>query len=150
MNTNNGYILTDSIPSIFNGIFSDVEKIINNKYPIQNESISTRLKVDVEDFEDKYVLKANIPGIANENIDIQIEKNSLKLNVKSARENKESSQKFLLRERTAISASRVLNFPVNISSEGVNATLKDGVLTVEIKKEEPIKPKKIDVISLNS
>jgi HSP20 family protein len=108
------------------------------------------LPLDVSETEDEYLVKASIPGIKPE--DLEITYNSKMLTIKGefkAEEVKEDVQ-YHLRERRYGSFARSLTLPAAVKSEAIEARCEAGVLTLKLPKTEEVKPKKIAVRSAES
>ncbi|VAW57088.1 hypothetical protein MNBD_GAMMA07-32 [hydrothermal vent metagenome] len=130
-------------------IFDQLQHEIYHSRP--NKNLNQRLKnnwapaVDIKEEENQFVLIADIPGVNPEDIDIQIENKTL--TIKGERNlSQTSEQENLTRiERKQGTFYRRFTLPEGISSNSINAKSSNGVLTVIIKKQEEIKPKKITV-----
>ena len=91
------------------------------------------------------VLKAEVPGIRKEDLDLRVEDNTLTLSG-SRREDKDVRKEHYHRvERAYGTFSRSFSLPSTIDTGKVRADYKDGVLTVTLPKTEEAKPKQIDV-----
>lgn len=104
-------------------------------------------KVDVEKEKDAYKVTADLPGIARENINIEMEDNLLTIEVKKDEEKEEQDQEkhFLHRERKVVNTSRSIRLS-DIDEDKISAKLEDGVLTVMLPMmEEVSKKKSIDI-----
>ena len=79
------------------------------------------------------VVKAELPGVRSEDINIHLDKDSLSISGKHVREEKVEEEDYFRRERFAGSFSRVIPLPKEVSEEDVKAEMKDGLLTVGVK-----------------
>jgi len=106
---------------------------------------ATTLPIDVFDRDGKLVVKAAIPGIAPENLDIQIEGNVLTIRgeVKSEYENQDV--KVYRREMSYGSFARSIRLPDDIDIEHADAEFDNGFVTIAFPKLEEEKPKSIQV-----
>lgn len=95
------------------------------------------------------VLRAEVPGVHPENIDIQIKDDVLTLSVEKQPEfsdiDEKSKFKSLRNERQQGQHSRSFQLPFRVDADQVKADYKLGVLTVQLPKSEVEKPKKITV-----
>ncbi|MCB0339470.1 MAG: Hsp20/alpha crystallin family protein [Bdellovibrionales bacterium] len=103
------------------------------------------LALDVKEFEDKFVISADVPGVEKEAVDISIEKNVLTLKVTKEEESEESTKNIIRKERWVGTQSRSLVLSEVVDSESISADLKDGVLTIVLPKKPEIQPKKIQI-----
>jgi len=99
-----------------------------------------------EDDHNLYV-RAELPGVAPENIDITTKQNNLiiKGERKIATEGEKVS--YHRKERDAGNFRRIISLPTRVDSDKVTATCKNGVLTVTLPKAEEVKPRQISVKS---
>ena len=105
-------------------------------------------RMDVAEYQDKYVIVADLPGKATSDVDITLHNSHLSIGVTSQVEVERSADRgvrFILRERRSGTMRRTVQLPHATSEKNVEATMKDGVLTVTIKKDESSTPKKIAV-----
>jgi len=96
-----------------------------------------------EDRENIFV-EAEIPGLAIENLDIQVKGDELTI----SGERKPAVAEGLTyhrRERGTGAFRRVVRLPVEIDANKVDASLRDGVLTLRLPKAEAVRPRKIEV-----
>ena len=101
--------------------------------------------VDIYEEDDKFVIKAEIPGVKKEDIDIQIENNILTIKGERKIEKETKKENFHRAERYYGSFQRSFTLPGIVAQEKIKAKLDNGVLTIEIPKKEEVKPKKIAI-----
>jgi HSP20 family protein len=101
--------------------------------------------VDVSETEDQFVVRAELPGMSHEDIDINVQENVLTLKGEKKQEKKEEKENFHRLERTYGSFTRAFTLPAGVKPEDIKATFKDGVLEVSMPKAEEAKPKKIAI-----
>jgi HSP20 family protein len=100
---------------------------------------------EIRESDDAYVFKADLPGVADEDLDISITGNRLTVSGKREAEAREESDRFYAFERMYGSFSRSFTLPEQIDSERVDAALDAGVLTITVPKRPEAQPKKISV-----
>ena len=103
------------------------------------------LALDVAETEDKFIVKASLPGISPDDLDITFTDNVLTIKGEIKQEQDIEEGKYHLRERRYGMFQRSIALPVPVNADKIEATYKDGVLTLSIPKVEEIKPKKISV-----
>lgn len=108
------------------------------------------LPLDVVEDEQGYSVKASIPGINPDNLEITLENDVLTIKGEVKEETESENARYHLRERRVGSFSRTINFPVTVNGDDVNATVEQGVLTLRIPKAEAIKPKRITIHSVGA
>ena len=101
--------------------------------------------VNITEDKDKYYLRAELPGIKADEIDIQVNNKSLTISGERKIKSEADNVKYHRREREAGKFSRVVGLPAEIDENGVDARMVDGMLMVEIPKSEAAKPKQITV-----
>ena len=100
--------------------------------------------VNLTETAEAYVLRAELPGVAAENLDIQTMGRNITISGERMIE-VEPSAKYHRRERESGRFSRAIALPGDIDRDRVSAVLKDGVLQVTIPKAEAAKPRKIEI-----
>jgi HSP20 family protein len=101
--------------------------------------------VDIYEDKDGVVLKAELPGMKKDDIDVRVENNVLTMNGQRKREQEVKEDGYYRCERSYGSFSRSFSLPTTVDVKKINASYKDGVLTVSLPKLEEAKPKQIDV-----
>ncbi len=104
-----------------------------------------RVALDMYQTEDEMVVKASLPGLTTEDVDISIENNVLTIRGEADESTEEKQGDYILRERHSGSYSRNVRLPKNLTTAKTEATFEDGVLTVTIPKSEDAKPETIKV-----
>jgi HSP20 family protein len=111
------------------------------EWPVEYE-LPTRIPyVDVVDSGTEYVVKAELPGLKKENVQIEVGTNEVSLTAKSEVEKEERGKTYLHRERAFSTFRRRIGFGESIDTEKVSASMAEGVLEIKLPKLEP-KPKK--------
>lgn len=101
--------------------------------------------VDIVETEDELIVKADLPDVPLEDIDVHLENGTLSLKGERKFE-KESAEKGYHRiERSYGSFMRSFSVPSSVDTEKVSADYKNGVLTVTLPKKEAAKPKQVKV-----
>ena len=103
--------------------------------------------VDIEEEEDKYLIKADLPGVDKKDIEVSLDNGVLSIRGEKRTE-KESGEKGSKRHRTERfhgTFARSFTLPTQVKADQVNASYKDGVLNLVIPKAETAKPKSIDI-----
>ena len=103
--------------------------------------------LDVAEDAGSYTVKASLPGIKPEEVEITLDKNVLTIKGASKDESEKTEGTYHLRERRTGSFSRSVSLPANIDSEKIEAVNENGVLTLRVPKAEVAKPKKIAVVA---
>jgi HSP20 family protein len=101
--------------------------------------------LNVAQYEDRYVVTAEIPGMKTEDLQINIEGDTLSLRGERKPYELAGDASYHRRERAVGAFQRSITLPGNIDPDTVKATYKDGVLTVALQKEKAVKPKQIQI-----
>jgi HSP20 family protein len=128
----------DDVPTFFNKnwgfpkVFTDeFDKIFNGK-------------CDFEEFEDKYAIDLEVPGVEKNEINISLKDDDLKISWNRKKENKEGDKKNSRYKRREGSFTR--SFTVKgADPDKINAELKNGVLKIVLPKFEEAKSKRIEI-----
>ena len=100
------------------------------------------LSCDIVDEGDKYVIKAEMPGVKKDEIKLNVFDNSLEISAQHKEEEEEKKKNYLKKERSEISYYRVLPLPEKVVSDKTQAKLTDGILNITLQKATPTpKPK---------
>jgi len=107
----------------------------------------TSPRVDVYETDDKVVVKAEIPGVSKEDLNIFVNENLIRISGQTKRENEFTDENAYHSERYYGSFSRTIPLPVEVKSEEAKASYKDGILSITMPKVQPAKSKgrKIDI-----
>ena len=100
---------------------------------------------EVKETKNEYVFKADLPGIAEKDLEISLSGNRLTVSGKREAEKREEEERFYAYERIYGSFTRSFTLPDGADAEHVKADLKNGVLTLVVPKMPEVKPKKIAV-----
>jgi HSP20 family protein len=101
--------------------------------------------VDILESEHELVVKADLPDVKPEELDIRVENNILTIRGERKFEKKVDEKKYLRVERSYGSFARSFSLANTVNAEAIKADYKDGVLTLTIPKREEAKPKQIKV-----
>jgi HSP20 family protein len=104
--------------------------------------------VDIKEESDKFVLHADIPGVKPEEIDVSMEDGVLTIKGEKKTEAKTEQEGYKRVERTYGSFYRRFSLPDTANAEEISAKSLHGVLEIVIPKREAVKPRKINVSTL--
>ena len=106
--------------------------------------------VDITEDQNSIVLKADIPGIDPNQLDIRVEGNTLTLKGERKFEKEDKKENFYRMERSYGSFSRGFTLPHTVQADRIEATYRNGELKVVLPKREDAKPKQIRVKTTES
>lgn len=102
-------------------------------------------RVDITETDNSFNINAEVPGIKIEDVKINIEDHVLNISGENKLEKEEKGKKIHRIERFYGNFSRSFTLPENVDEEKIDATFKDGLLTLTIPKTEVKKPKSIEI-----
>jgi HSP20 family protein len=103
--------------------------------------------LDVVEKEESYIVKASVPGVAPEDVEITLTDNVLTIKGETKEDKEDKQENYHLRERHYGSFMRSIKLPATVDADKVEAVNEHGVLTLTLPKSEAVKPKKITVKS---
>ena len=106
------------------------------------------LAVDLVETDESFVVKASLPGIYPNDLDITVEDDMLNIKGETKVDQDFEENSYHIRERRFGNFSRSLRLPTAIDADKIEAVYEHGVLTLTVPKAEAVKPKKIAVRSI--
>jgi HSP20 family protein len=124
-----------------------VDRLFDNASPDREWTQSTMwgLAVDVVENKDDFIVKASVPGINPDDLDISYADDTLTIKGEITSDNEVKENQYHLRERRFGSFSRSISLPTKIKGDAVEASYQNGVLTLRLPKAEEVKPKRITI-----
>ncbi len=111
----------------------------------QFEARGFGLALDVEESQEAYIVRANLPGVPLADISVNIHEDVLTIAGETASDERGEDSRLLIRERRSGKFSRSLRFPTVVNGEAIEASFVDGVLSITLPKAEHVKPRQIPV-----
>lgn len=111
------------------------------------EVAEPKMRIDVSEKDNAYVVKADIPGVKKEDINVRIDGNVVQIDaeVKREKETKSDSGKVLRSERYWGNVSRTFSLAHDVDDAKAHAKYTDGVLTLELPKKTSEQTKKLAI-----
>jgi len=106
---------------------------------------SLRLALDVFEDDLSFNVKASLPGIDPEDIDISFSENTLTIQGETRGESEDENAKCHLRERHYGKFMRSITLPAAVNDANISADFADGILTLSLPKADEVKPRRITV-----
>jgi HSP20 family protein len=100
---------------------------------------------EVKETKDAYVFKADLPGVRDNDLNITITGNRLTIAGKREAEKQEQHDTYYAYERSYGSFTRSFTLPEGVDMNAVAADLKEGVLSLSVKKKPEAQPRKVEV-----
>jgi HSP20 family protein len=101
--------------------------------------------MDLVEAEDHFLLKADLPGLTEDDVSIEIDDGALKISGERKAEHEASERGWYRVERAFGSFARTLSLPEGVDADAVNAHFENGVLEVRIPKPEQRKPRRVAI-----
>lgn len=111
-----------------------------------NEAQSWGLPIDVVEKQDAYVVRASIPGIDPEALDVTLTDNVLTIQAESKAQSEETQdERYVLRERRYGRFTRSISLPMPVEADKIEASCANGELTLTLPKAEAVRPRRIAI-----
>jgi HSP20 family protein len=101
--------------------------------------------MDLVETDDHYVLRADLPGLSQDDVNIELESNVLTVSGERKTEHEQHAEGYYRVERAFGAFSRSLTLPEGVDAEAIQANFDRGVLEVRIPKPEERKPRKVAI-----
>ena len=101
--------------------------------------------MDLVETDDHYVLRADLPGVSEGDVKIELDDNVLTISGERKSAHKETKEGYYRVERAYGSFSRALTLPEGVDADGISANFDRGVLEVRVPKPEQRKPRKVTI-----
>ncbi len=131
-----------------NSMFGEFEPVTSRLLPAGagEEVMKTATpSIDIQEIENKILVTADVPGIEKEDITVNIHGDVLEITAQKKKEKEEKGEGYLRRERSYTKFYRKIALPGEVDPDKVDATLKDGVLKIEMEKSVLPDVKQIEV-----
>jgi HSP20 family protein len=127
--------LQDRMGQLMEGLFGLVPSAVAMRMPMA--------PADIEETDDAYVVDLDLPGVAPEDINLEVRENELRI----SGEIKEKERKGVMRRQTRPIGQfeHVVALPGEVDPDKVEAKLHDGVLSVGIAKSQARQPRRIEI-----
>lgn len=108
------------------------------------DSNKDNFKLDIKEDDKSYKVISEMPGVKKENINIDYEDQNLTINVKKEDKINEENKNYIRKEIKSFNSKRTIRIP-NIDSKNIKASLKDGILEIELPKDKTQLSKRIEI-----
>lgn len=129
----------------FKDMYESMSKMFENfeetGFPVQTQN----LPLDIQETEDQVIVKADMPGVNKDHIQVKVRDQTLQIAAKGEKEVKEEGKDYIRHERSTKSYSRRVGLPSSVDSSSAEAEYKNGVLTVTMEKQDNSRDFSVDV-----
>ena len=128
----------------------DLSTVVNDFFrifPVNLAGVEVFPKIDVHEDNKAVHVKAEIPGLEEKDLNVILKENMLTISgeKKEEKTDEDAKRNYYHCERSFGSFSRTIPLPEGIKADEVKASYKNGILDIELPKQEEVKPKKIMV-----
>ena len=135
-----------ALPRQFDSVSRELDEVLEHFMGNRPEGMATlQAPATVWEEEGHWCVEVDLPGVRLEDIDVTLEKNTVRLI--AGRQPPRQEGKFFHQERAYGRIHRVIALPETVNSEAIEAGLKDRVLRLTLAKRAELQPKKIQVKS---
>ena len=114
-----------------------------------NTDRSWAVPLDVVEDDGHIVVKASLPGLQVDDIDVTIEDGVLTITAETSTESEDNNENYLVRERRSGKFRRALRLPKTADADKADPKFEHGVLTITLPKLEEAKPKRLSITAAN-
>jgi HSP20 family protein len=123
----------------------EFDRLLEDVFPAAEREQVLAPPVDVYETESEVVVKAELPGVKKEDIEVTIKENAVHIKAERKEEREEKTENVHRVERFYGRIERIIPLPVEVKTEEAKAEYKDGVLEIRIPKVKVTKEAKIQV-----
>ncbi len=133
---------TVSFEDVINEVFNFAQTV---EKTAKNHLYDNRIKANVYEEEEKFVITAALPGISKKDVDIQLKEQELILTVNTPDQESETTDQHLWTEYNYSKAERSFRLSRAIDTQSIHAKMSNGVLTITLAKKPTFVPQTIAV-----
>lgn len=126
-----------------------VERLFDDFAPTRSmrggDATELTFPIDLSESEDQVVVKAVLPGVRPEDVEITVSEGVLTVRGEARQETTEEKENFYRREIRFGSFARSIPLPSRVNQDSAEAEFKDGILTIQLPKAEESRPRSIRV-----
>jgi HSP20 family protein len=131
----------EPVSDLFQGLFRPLRGMA-----LADEPDLASMKIDVTENDKAYTVKAELPGVAKDDIDVQVTGNTVSINAKIERNTEQKNgERVIRRERYSGAISRSFSLPGDIDDASATAAYQDGVLSLTLPKKAQVGQKKLTI-----
>ncbi|KWA47666.1 Hsp20/alpha crystallin family protein [Burkholderia multivorans] len=131
----------EPVSDLFQGLFRPLRGMT-----LADEPDLASMKIDVTENDKAYTVNAELPGVAKDDIDVQVTGNTVSIYAEIERNNEQKDgERVIRRERYSGAISRSFSLSGDIDDANATATYQDGVLSLTLPKKAPVGQKKLTI-----
>ncbi|HXD57819.1 MAG TPA: Hsp20/alpha crystallin family protein [Thermoleophilaceae bacterium] len=128
---------------------TEFNRLFDTLFQPVNSSQRWAPAMDLVEADDHFVLKADLPGLADDDVNIEVQDGTLTISGERKSENEKREKGWYRVERSFGRFSRSLSLPEGVDADKIEASFDKGVLEVRIPKPEERKPRRIEIGASN-
>lgn len=128
----------------FYSLSSDLDKWFDESF-YRPTSITFNPRMDISEHKDRIEFSVDVPGLSKEDIKLNIEDNILTISGEKKKEIKEGVNGYYKTERSYGKFERSLSLPEGMDTSNIEASMKNGVLGIVIRKKSELKSRQVDI-----
>jgi HSP20 family molecular chaperone IbpA len=113
-----------------------------DEFPAINRSTPA---VDVREEDDRYVIEAELPGLKEEDVKVNLSNGTLTISSDKEEKKEDKDRGYIMRERRSFAFRRSFRLPADAKPEDIKAEFTDGVLEIDVPRAPKAKPKRIPI-----
>jgi len=122
-----------------------LDRFLNDFDRPTSNTVSFRPAVDIFEEKNEYILRAELPGVAKENVKIEVKEKHLTISGKKESTPKSETNEYRYVETHYGSFSRAFELPKNVNGDAVKAEFTNGVLVLHIPKVPEASPRTVEI-----
>ncbi|MBN1306265.1 MAG: Hsp20/alpha crystallin family protein [Anaerolineales bacterium] len=124
-----------------------MDRLFNDAFtrPLSMSGVSGLPAIDMYQTKEDVVVKATLPGLKAEDVDISITGEQLTLRGEVKQESEQKDKNYHIREQSYGSFERLVLLPTDVKADKAKAEFEDGILTITMPIAEDVKPKSISI-----
>ena len=126
-----------SNPNGFENFYNMIDDFFSDGMSTSRSLMRDTFKIDIEDTEKEYLISAELPGVAKDEIDLGVDGDDLSITVNRTEESANEGKNYIHRERRRSSMSRRIRL-AGVNLEKITAKLEEGVLVVSVPKDDKV------------
>jgi HSP20 family protein len=138
-------------PGLWEGVFPGRTSRLMNEllrdWPAASRGAAFVPAVDLSENESNYTITVEIPGVQKNDVQVELQDGMLVIHGEKRSEREEKKDRSRYVERSYGSFSRAFDLPADADADRLEASFKDGVLTIRVPRKEAVKPKQIAIKS---
>jgi len=131
--------------SIWDRLSENFERM-NEVFPTYMRQFPKDISCDLVDRGDRYVLTADLPGIQDEDVKVNVAGRQVEISAEHKDVSQEKSMDYIKNERSILKYRRILTVPERIAESDITAKMNNGTLTVELPKKSSVRKEKVQHI----